>query len=150
MSREKNKTIGKVKSGKGFYIGDICYALSDIVYDDVWGGANYADGIYEEPETGLSFAVAGTAYGDGTYYDDGGHEYGVDAGCIGIVPLELCEKGTDGGQVFDIPGEAYFEACGGVFEITLPNRDTVLINTEEYDDEDEDEDWYDEDEDEDW
>ena len=141
--------IGKVKSEKGFYVGDICYALSEIIYHDVWGGANYADGIYEEPETGLSFAVARTAYGDGTYYDDGGHSYPVDAGCIGIVPLELCERGTGGGQVFDTPGEADFEACEGVFDITLPNRDTIHINTD--DEEDEDEDWCDEeDEDEDW
>lgn len=130
---------GKIKSNKGFYVGDICYALDDTTYDEVWGGANYEDGIYEVPGQGFSFAVAGTKYGDGTYYDDGGHSYPVDAGCIGIVPLELCGKGTDGGQVFDIPGEADFEACDGVFDITLPTRETIHINTD--DEEDEDEDW---------
>lgn len=125
-----DKITGKIESEKGFYIGDICYALSDDTYDGVWGGAKFADGIYEDPETGYSFAVAGTAFGDGTYYDDGGHEYDVDAGNIGLVPLELVEKDTDGGQVFDVPGEAYFEACDGVFEIELPDGDVIIINTE--------------------
>ena len=130
----KDKITGKIKSEKGFYVGDICYALDDDTYDEVWGGANYDDGIYEVPGTGFSFAVAGTAYGDGTYYDDGGHEYSVDAGCIGLVPLELVEQDTDGGQVFEIPGEAYFEACDGVFEIELPDGDTIIINTRDEED----------------
>lgn len=128
-----DKITGKIQSEKGFYIGDICYVLDDATYHGVWGRANYENGIYEDPETGYSFAVAGTAYGDGTYFDDGGHAYSVDAGCIGLVPLELVDKDTDGGQVFDIPGEAYFEACDGVFEIELPDGDTVRINTEDED-----------------
>lgn len=143
MNRDENKITGTVKSNKGFYIGDICYALSDIVYHDVWGGANYADGIYEEPETGLSFAVASTAYGDGTYEDDYGRTYGVDAGVLGIVPGELTEKGTDGGHYFPGAGEATLTACYGVFDITLPSGETIHINTEGDDDyEDEDEEWY--------
>ena len=125
----KDKITGKIKSEKGFYVGDICYVLADDTYHGVWGGAGYEDGIYEVPGTDFSFAVAGTAYGDGTYFDDGGHAYDVDAGCIGLVPLELVDKETCGGQVFDIPGEAYFEACDGVFEIELPDGDTVLIDT---------------------
>ena len=40
-----DKITGKIKSEKGFYVGDICYALSDDTYDGVWGGAGYEDGI---------------------------------------------------------------------------------------------------------
>ena len=131
----KNKITGKIQSEKGFYIGDICYVLDDATYHGVWGGAGYEGGIYEVPGTGYSFAAAHTAYGDGIYTDDGGHEYDVDAGNIGLVPLELVEDGTTaGGQVFDVPGEAYFEACDGVFEIELPDGDTVIIDTRDEED----------------
>ena len=140
MNREKNEITGTVKSNKGFYVGDICYALCDSIYHGVWGGVDYSDGIYEDPETGLSFAVASTAYGDGTYEDDYGRTYGVDAGVIGLVPGELAEKGTDGGHYFPGAGEATFTACGGVFDITLPSGETIHINTDDY--EDEDEEWY--------
>ena len=132
---------GKITSTKGFYIGDICYALSDKVYDGVWGGADYDDGIHKDPATQFEFAVAGTKYGDGTYEDDYGRTYGVDAGCIGLVPKELAEKGTDGGHYFPGAGTAGFEACNGVFKITLPNGDEININTDDEYEED-DEDWY--------
>ena len=84
---------GSVVSQEGFYIGDICYALSDDVYYDVWGKMNeYQDGQFEEPESKLSFAVGSTAYGDGLFFGSDGFNYGVDAGVIGIVPLELVKK----------------------------------------------------------
>lgn len=138
-----NRISGTVKSEKGFYIGDLCYALDDEIYNDVWGGAGYEDGIYTEPVTGLRFAVAGTAYGDGTYEDDYGREYDVDAGNIALVPAELAED-TEGGHYFQGAGEAKFEAEKGFFEITLPNGDRICIGTDEsYDAED---DYYEEDE----
>lgn len=119
-----------IKSNKGFYVGDICYALDDIIYHGVWGKADYTDGKYTEPAGGMQFAVAGTAYGDGEYYDQFGRQYGVDAGVIGIVPCELVKpEYTNGGQIFEGAGEAIFEADDGVFNITLPNGKNVYINT---------------------
>lgn len=120
-----------VKSGKGFYVGDICYVLSDEIYHGVWGKAHYEDGVHEAK--GYKFAVAGTAFGDGEYVDGQGNVYGVDAGVIGLVPLELIGKldGLDLGRVFFQSGEATFEAEDGVFYITMPDGEIVIINTDE-------------------
>lgn len=144
----RKKVTGTIKSDKGFYIGDLCYALNDGVYDAIWGGSGYEDGIYEEPVTGFKFAVGRTAWGDGTYEDDMLREYGVDAGNLSLVPAELAED-TNGGHYFPGAGEAIFTAENGVFEITLPNGEEVYINTGEeagYDSEDDyyEEDWEDE------
>lgn len=126
----------KIKSNKGFYVGDICYALNGDIYHGIWGKAGYCDGQYSTPD-GFAFAVAGTRYGDGEYVDQVGRLYGVDAGVIGLVPLELVRPDYDfGGQIFEGAGEATFEACNGFFSVTLPNGDVIQINT---DDEEEDE-----------
>ena len=128
-----------VKSGKGFYVGDVCYVLGDRIYHEEWGRMHgYKDGVWEDPKSGFSFAVAGTAYGDGSYFDGEGHEYGVDAGVIGLVPLELVEKDLrDCGCVFLGGGEAEFEAEDGVFTVVLPDGKIVVIDTREEEEEDE-------------
>ena len=131
-----------VHSEKGFYLGDICYVLGDETYYGVWGGNHYEDGCFEVGEGGFQFVVAGTAYGDGTYFDGQGHEYGVDAGVIGLVPLELVgkEDGLSDGRVCLCGGEAEFEVEDGVFFVSLPNGENVIINTAAEEDE---EDWED-------
>lgn len=138
---------GTVKSEKGFYIGDLCYALNDGVYDTIWGGAGYEDGVYEEPVTGRKFAVAGTAYGDGTYEDQYGRDYGVDAGNLSLVPAELAED-TDGGHYFPGAGEATFIAEYGNFLIILPSGEEVQIFTDGSNEEEDD--YYDWDEEDDY
>ena len=45
---------------------------------------------------GVPFAVFSTAHGDGAFLGSDGNEYGVDAGCIGCIPLELAESKPDG------------------------------------------------------
>ena len=67
----KNKSF-KINVKNGFYIGDLCYALNEKVYDEVWGGNNYEDGQYVDPETKAEFAMVGTAYGDGEYESSDG------------------------------------------------------------------------------
>ena len=80
----------KIRSDIGFYIGDICYVLDDRLYHGVWGDQHgFVDGTFKDPDTGLEVAVAGTAYGDGRYLGSDGAEFPVDAGVIGLVPLEL-------------------------------------------------------------
>ena len=72
--------VATVKSGKGFYIGDVCYVLGNRVYFEEWGHARrFAKGVCKDSKTGFSFAVAETAYGDGGYVDGEGNVYGVDA-----------------------------------------------------------------------
>lgn len=132
-----------VKSGKGFYIGDVCYVLGDRIYHGEWGRMHgYADGVWEDPKSGFSFVVAGTAYGDGSYYDGEGHEYGVDAGVIGVVPLELVEKerGLELGRVI-YGGEAEFEVDDGVFFVRVDGGDSVIIDTKEEECEEDEECW---------
>ena len=126
----------KIRSEKGFYIGDICYVLDDRLYHGVWGDQNgYVDGTFKDPDTGLEVAVAGTAYGDGCYLGSDGAEFPVDAGVIGLVPMELVsrEKEPQGGQlgeIFKMPGEAEFIAESGLFTVILPDGNTVEINTD--------------------
>ena len=76
------------KFGPGkYFIGDICYALPDKIYDEVWGDTyKYADGCYEK------FAVHRTAYGDGCYPGTDGNKYLVDAGNIGITNITEQQK----------------------------------------------------------
>lgn len=142
----------KLTSKKGFYVGDICYVLSDEDYDNEWGKKhNYESGRYEI--RGNSFEVDGTAYGDGSYYDDYGNEYGVDAGVIGIVPIELCLKAPSIKELNElgryIEGtEATFESDDGIFNITV-GETSLTINTRDDETDDDDENDYDECEDED-
>ena len=128
-------------SKKGFFVGDICYALKDEIYDDVWGARHdYEDGQFTTDD-GNQFIVAGTAWGDGEYIDNYGHLYPVDAGVIGVVPLELVKdslfENLDCGYVCTSK-EATFEAENGIFKIKLSEGRTIEINTRE-DEEEEDE-----------
>lgn len=135
-----NVVVGKVNSNEGFYIGDICYVLSDEVYHGFWGDKlKFKDGVHQVPGSDYSFAVSGTACGDGCYADDNGRCYPVDAGVIGLVPLELV-KNEDGsekagldnfdlGTIVFVQGVASFEERDGVFKIVLPNHEKVVIDT---------------------
>lgn len=127
------KVFARIESEKGFYIGDTCYVLSDKLYNGIWGDEyGYEDGVYQDPETGLMWAVASTAHGDGAYKGSDGSEFPVDAGTIGIVPLELVkdESGLEDGKVIKGAGIAEFEAEGGHFRILTQNRSVIEINTE--------------------
>lgn len=138
MYRNEEPIRGEVKSEKGFYVGDICYALNEDVYYGVWGKQNdWNEGCHRDPESGFSFAVGDTAYGDGEYYGSNGFYYGVDAGVIGIVPIELVTKDVEGlGTVHEVPGTATFQFDGGVFDFTLPDGTKIHIDTGSHDEED--------------
>ena len=132
---------GTVESSIGFYIGDICYVLSDEVYNGIWCDKyHFKDGVWTTPN-GLKFAVARTAYGDGLYHDDNGNEYPVDAGVIGVVPHELIGKGHAQLEKWELGvmltgTRAEFKAEDGYFEVEIYDRfgkliHTVCINTED-------------------
>ena len=129
----KERVEATIKSEKGFYLGDICYVLEDRVYDKIWGEkGDYADGVHTDDKSAQSFAVASTAFGDGCYLGDDGHDYPVDAGVIGLVPLELVFKKNSAHQLGRIvlgAGTAEFTAEGGKFEVAFPNGKTVAIDT---------------------
>ena len=151
----RSEVKGCVSSEKGFYVGDICYALRDDIYHGFWGNVkHFDDGVFDVPTCdGMSFAVGSTACGDGCYPDQLGHAFPVDAGNIGVVPIELVkdmDKAIDLGLVVDAPGTATFESVDGIFNILLPDGQTVEIDThfdgDEYEDDDDEDDYYDDEE----
>lgn len=91
-----------------YWIGDPCYMLDETRGYD-WGkllDQTRYFGLYPDVEEwykkpyasdqGGEFVINGhkmyahsTQYGDGGYYDQHGHDYGVDAGLLSIIPIEL-------------------------------------------------------------
>ncbi len=147
-----------------YYIGDPCYVLSDDrdgEKRDVY--LSLCDEFYRGPHTMRSnFAVysphpvysyrpiiAGhTAYGDGGYTGSDNFCYSVDAGIIGIVPIELCARDEDYwknlGTTFEATGLVTFtyEARGKFrieYDDVVLTIDTVYEDLEDLEDEFEEE-----------
>lgn len=141
-----------LKNIEGLYIGDICYALEDNVYDGVWGKNDYKPGRYET-EDGLQFVVDDTYSGDGFFKADDGTNYSVDAGVIGVVDLRLAtrydiEQLGNLGKIIMNVDSVLFESDNGLFDITVYKDGNVIytteINTRDIE-EDDDDFWYEED-----
>ena len=140
---------------EGLFIGDICYALEDDVYYTEWGTKhNFQDGLITT-ENNLQFAVAGTYFGDGLYYDEYFNEYPVDAGVIGVVDLRLATKYNQEelnklGLVIPEANKVEFDVNEGIFYITAYKNNEEIKNitidtfgNDEWDDEEDDDgDWY--------
>ena len=71
-----------------YYIGDLCYVMDNDEWRElcniIFQGQKVIYGEFELPD-GRRFAIYGTAWGDGEYYDQYGHTYSVDAGSIGCI-----------------------------------------------------------------
>lgn len=75
-----------------YWVGDPCY----FIHEDSWhqwldaagtGNRDTPDPLVAAvPGSELVAVGVSTAWGDGTYKDDEGHGYGVDAGLLGAVP----------------------------------------------------------------
>ena len=142
----KNKSF-KINVKNGFYIGDLCYALNKQIYDEVWGGNNYEDGRYTDPETKAEFAMVGTAFGDGEYDSSDGVAFPVDAGIIGVADLAICDGNTSFGKVVpNYSGAVLIRYENGTITVSWkPDKYYSFIEIYTCDGED-----YDEDEEEDW
>ena len=74
-----------------YYIGDLCYVMTDDEWSEFCNitikGNECIDGEFALKD-GRQFATYGTAYGDGSYHDQYGHTYSVDAGLIGCIRVE--------------------------------------------------------------
>lgn len=118
-----------------YFIGDICYALREDIYDKDWGNRHdFKDGNY-----GI-YAVAGTAYGDGCYEGTDGFSYPVDAGNIGVTDMRYSkrtrEQLAEMGKVVNVKDKLVFDSDGhGYYTITVDGSQ-FDINTD-YDDEEE-------------
>lgn len=84
--------VGSITMPAGeYWVGDPCYAIRDDDWMEWLKNANYEDerrfllaDLAGHPAIGV-----GTAFGDGSYLDEGGREYPVDAGLIGAVPWAI-------------------------------------------------------------
>ena len=75
-----------------YYIGDLCYVLSDSwtnVCDLFLTSDSILDG--EMKFRNFEFAIYATEYGDGCYRDQNDNAYSVDSGTLGCVALQNCE-----------------------------------------------------------
>jgi len=120
-----------IYSHSQFYLGDLCYALDDDIYDNDWGKVhNYKDGAYTVPNTNLQYAMVGTAHGDGEYEGTDNHTYPVDAGIIGIADIELCTKDFDeyDGRVISFVGEVSISRDDEIITVEYGNK-VIRINT---------------------
>jgi hypothetical protein len=79
-----------MQAGK-YFIGDLCYVMTDDEWEEFCDltlkGVNIIDGEFQFKD-GRKFASYSTKYGDGTYYDQHGYSYSVDAGLIGCIKIE--------------------------------------------------------------
>ena len=126
-----------MKAGK-YYIGDLCYVMHpewDEFCSLTISGNNVLDGEFNLKD-GRRFATFTTKWGDGTYKDEQGRSYGVDAGLIGciavedITPSEL-ENLKDGHVVEFVQDFSTFSA-GGIIRIG-----SICIDTDYAEEEDE-------------
>jgi hypothetical protein len=147
----------KLPKGK-YWVGDPCYVLDHNSLDLNFNWQTFCDFCFKDDPSGrknegvvdhqdIRFAFHGTAYGDGSYHDKDGNEYGVDAGCISCIPMEAIEGKADPewmnrlGTVHEFKSDFTSSYCDGT--ITFGH---VVIETGDSPNDDY---WYDEDEDED-
>jgi hypothetical protein len=126
-SSKEGKRKATLPAGK-YYIGDLCYALDEDIYDKVFGGHDYEPGLYTSSLG--SFMMYSTGR-DGVFNGSDGYEYPVDAGHIGIASLACCnsEDKIYGGKVFTFtePVECSFDEIAfsfysGDFHLRISNH----------------------------
>lgn len=102
-----------------YYIGDLCYALKDELYEKVFGGMGYSTGLYKMSD-GSFFMMSHTKCGDGEYPGTNGKSYPVDAGIIGIAPLSVCKPVEEwsSGEIHTFPYEVSCVFVNGRFQFT--------------------------------
>jgi hypothetical protein len=132
---------GTIHSDSGFYIGDLWFGLDVNLYHKFWGDVcHYEDGVFQDPASDWSFAVANTGDNDDrAYTGSDGFLYFVYSSNLALVPLELANKmfveeseETDMfGRIIYDPGDAMFEAENFVFTYTLPDGSRIVIPTVE-------------------
>lgn len=97
-----------VKPGK-YYLGDPCYTVPNNLWHQLLDAANFFEPKVEAPEEsfqgtikGYTVYAFGTAYGDGAYTGTDGFTYPVDAGLIGLVPVEFGEPEAVGRKLVTV------------------------------------------------
>ena len=134
-----NLKIMKLKKGI-YYVGDPCY-----IFNNSWLEVLNATNYFNDNEIVTVFkkecCAGGTAYGDGSYFDNFNRKYWVDAGLIGVFPISLINKDkkvtrkkielSEGMHIIEFTEDFEVSISGGIFKFG-----DILINTA--DDESED------------
>lgn len=127
-----------------YYIGDLCYVMHpqwDEFCEITISGPSVKDGEFQL-KNGVRFASLCTMHGDGTYLDQFGDAYPVDAGLIGCIRVEdISDETADLTLANVVDFEEDFEVYS---ENGLLNFGHILIDTDDIVEDDED---YDDDED---
>lgn len=96
-----------------YWVGDLCY----IIPREEWSKVCQTLGDGAEPVGGTftlgehEGAIFPTAYGDGVYFDQLGHKFGVDSGTLGVFPVGVYESEfSSGGSVVEFP-EDFSVSC---------------------------------------
>lgn len=136
-----------------YYIGDPCYVFGEDWNDGralfftgktdekLDNAKGMCDVILDGGDTyrGHKFFAHFTAHGDGSFVGSNGFDFGVDAGLLGAIPLELVTKkeGLTCGVIVSAPrgltcsednGSFYFEVAGG---------ESIIIETDYQEDDEE-------------
>jgi len=118
----------RMPAGK-YYLGDPCYVIEGERWNEFLGEFwVLSPGIFTFDN--FECCAFYTKWGDGCYRSSEGHLLGVDAGMIGIIPMEIITNGhpeTDGAIVEFISAFECFESNGllvfGSIEVdTDPNE----------------------------
>jgi len=97
MSR-KNDIAIMLPAGQ-YYIGDPCYVVGTKNHE-LWMDFLYKTGLISDTDEctegyctyeGHELFAASTAFGDGSFEDNEGYNYPVDAGMIGVIPIALTD-----------------------------------------------------------
>lgn len=143
---EINMKFYPITTNKGFFVGDPCYVIPKRYWDE------YVDEYYKASERGYTHfnfrgvVVGGsnTKHGDGSYLTDDGDEIDVDAGIIGVTPLELIEDSIGyGGRTITGKHQASVEYKDGNITVSIKGEQDIEIQTGKEYDEDDYEDGYD-------
>lgn len=99
-----------------YYVGDPCYVVSNRNWIRLLNQTDFFEKEVFQYKGEKCFA-SGTLYGDGSYYDNQGRVYSVDAGLIGIMPVESLDKNKSGkgGNIIEFDSEFEVYEGGGVF-----------------------------------
>jgi hypothetical protein len=88
------KSVDVVVPAGQYVLGDPCYAVPDENWEELLASCDYFRNPVGLIRDGLqTFYVLGfgTRWGDGEYWGSNGMSYPVDAGLIGLVPVEIVQ-----------------------------------------------------------
>ncbi len=117
----KERIHTRLKSEKGFYVGDLAYVMMEEKCCN-------EEGVYKLRD--LTFAFTSIKNSSHTYTDSKKRKYAVKTGHIGVVPLELCEKNEEELRKYGVIMKAkrgFFDAHDGIINAIFDNGEYIII-----------------------